>query len=179
MMPTISTSSPALTLPCSMRPVTTVPRPSIENTSSTGMMKFLSMLRTGCGMKVSTASIRSEIGLKIGSVTGVLASSAFCTLSAEPRMIGVSSPGNSYLLRSSRISISTRSSSSGSSTWSTLFMNTTMAGTFTWRASRMCSRVWGIGPSAAETTRMAPSIWAAPVIMFLMKSAWPGQSTCA
>ena len=36
----------------------------------------------------------------------------------------------------------------------------------TWRASRMCSRVWGIGPSAAETTRIAPSIWAAPVIMF-------------
>src|SRR5208283_6248068 len=26
----------------------------------------------------------------------------------------------------------------------------------------------GIGPSAAETTRIAPSIWAAPVIMFLM-----------
>ena len=33
--------------------------------------------------------------------------------------------------------------------------------------------------SAAETTRIAPSIWAAPVIMFLTKSAWPGQSTCA
>ena len=32
--------------------------------------------------------------------------------------------------------------------------------------SRMCSRVWGIGPSAAEQTRIAPSIWAAPVIMF-------------
>ncbi len=42
------------------------------------------------------------------------------------------------------------------------------AGTPTWRASRMCSRVCGIGPSAAETTRIAPSIWAAPVIMFLM-----------
>ena len=25
----------------------------------------------------------------------------------------------------------------------------------------------GMGPSAAETTRIAPSIWAAPVIMFL------------
>jgi hypothetical protein len=32
---------------------------------------------------------------------------------------------------------------------------------------QMCSRVWGIGPSAAEHTRIAPSIWAAPVIMFL------------
>jgi hypothetical protein len=47
-----------------------------------------------------------------------------------------------------------------------LFMNTTMNGTPTWRASRMCSRVCGMGPSAAETTRMAPSICAAPVIMF-------------
>jgi hypothetical protein len=50
---------------------------------------------------------------------------------------------------------------------STLFRKTTMAGTPTWRASRMCSRVWGIGPSTALTTRIAPSIWAAPVIMFL------------
>ena len=49
---------------------------------------------------------------------------------------------------------------------STLFMNTTMDGTFTCRASRMCSRVCGIGPSAADTTRIAPSICAAPVIMF-------------
>jgi len=37
----------------------------------------------------------------------------------------------------------------------------------------------GIGPSAGVTTRIAPSIWAAPVIMFLMKSAWPGQSMWA
>jgi hypothetical protein len=33
--------------------------------------------------------------------------------------------------------------------------------------------------SSADTTRIAPSIWAAPVIMFLTKSAWPGQSTWA
>ena len=51
---------------------------------------------------------------------------------------------------------------------STLFMNTTIAGTPTWRASKMCSRVCGIGPSVAATTRIAPSICAAPVIMFLM-----------
>ena len=45
---------------------------------------------------------------------------------------------------------------------------TTIAGTPTWRPSRMCSRVCGIGPSGALTTRIAPSICAAPVIMFLM-----------
>jgi elongation factor Tu len=32
--------------------------------------------------------------------------------------------------------------------------------------NRMCSRVCGIGPSAAEQTKIAPSICAAPVIMF-------------
>src|SRR5262249_51894882 len=48
-----------------------------------------------------------------------------------------------------------------------LFRNTTSSGTPTWRAGRMCSRVCGIGPSTAESNRMAPSIWAAPVIMFL------------
>ena len=46
--------------------------------------------------------------------------------------------------------------------------NTTMYGTPTWRASSTCSRVCGIGPSVAATTRIAPSICAAPVIMFLM-----------
>ena len=39
-------------------------------------------------------------------------------------------------------------------------------GTPTCRASSTCSRVCGIGPSTAETTRMPPSICAAPVIMF-------------
>jgi hypothetical protein len=43
-----------------------------------------------------------------------------------------------------------------------LVQATTMYGTSTWRASRMCSRVCGIGPSAAETTRIAPSIWRRP-----------------
>jgi len=89
-------------------------------------------------------------------------------LSAEPRTKGMSSPGKLYLLKSSRTSSSTSSSNSSSSIMSTLFKNTTMAGTSTCWASRMCSRVWGMGPSGALTTRMAPSIWAAPVIMFLM-----------
>jgi hypothetical protein len=35
------------------------------------------------------------------------------------------------------------------------------------RAAR-ARAVCGIGPSVAATTRIAPSIWAAPVIMFLM-----------
>jgi hypothetical protein len=49
-MPTISISSPTLTMPRSMRPVTTVPRPEIENTSSTGIRNAPSMARSGVGM---------------------------------------------------------------------------------------------------------------------------------
>src|SRR5207244_1117465 len=65
--------------------------------------------------------------------------------SADPRITGMSSPGYSYFDNSSRTSSSTRSNSSASSTRSHLFKKTTIAGTFTGRASKMCSRVCGIG----------------------------------
>ena len=113
-------------------------------------------------MKVSSASTSFRIdGTPISRLV------AFQRQTGRTVMIGVSSPGKSYLVSSSRTSISTSSSSSASSTMSALFRKTTMYGTPTWRDSRMCSRVCGIGPSAAEHTRIAPSICAAPVIMFL------------
>ena len=46
----ISTSSPTLMMPRSTRPVATVPRPEIENTSSTGIRNGLSVARFGVGM---------------------------------------------------------------------------------------------------------------------------------
>ena len=157
--PTISTSSDTWRVPASTLPVATVPRPVIENTSSTGMMKFLSVSRSGSGMKLSTASISSMIL----SPHGPFGSSR--AFRAEPLMIGQSV--KSYSSNCSTISISTNSSNSSSSTMSHLFMNTTMYGTLTWRDRRMCSFVWAITPSVAATTKIAPSIWAAPVIMFL------------
>ena len=82
-------------------------------------------------------------------------------------MMGVSSPGNSYLLSSSRISISTSSSNFGVVTMSPCsgrphddVRHTDLTGQQDVLAGL------GIGPSAAEHTRIAPSIWAAPVIMF-------------
>jgi hypothetical protein len=45
------------------------------------------------------------------------------------------------------------------------------------RARKTCSWVCGCTPSSAATTRTALSAWLAPVIMFLTKSRWPGQST--
>ena len=47
--PTISTSSPTFTLPRSIRPVTTVPRPEIEKMSSIGIRNGWSMARAGSG----------------------------------------------------------------------------------------------------------------------------------
>ena len=49
-MPTISTSLPLSILPCSIRPVTTVPRPVIVKTSSIGIRNGLSTSRSGSGM---------------------------------------------------------------------------------------------------------------------------------
>ena len=88
--PISATSSCTLIRPRSIRPVATVPRPVIENTSSTGIRNGLSMSRFGCGMYESSASISSLIFFP-HSEFGSFDSSAF---SAEPRMIGVSSPGN-------------------------------------------------------------------------------------
>ena len=42
--------TPTLTIPRSTRPVTTVPRPEIENTSSIGIRNGRSTARSGCGM---------------------------------------------------------------------------------------------------------------------------------
>ena len=49
LIPTISTSDIFASVPRSTRPVTTVPRPVIENTSSIGIRKGLSTSRTGSG----------------------------------------------------------------------------------------------------------------------------------
>jgi len=60
-MPMMSTVSLTLSTPRSMRPVTTVPRPVIVKTSSTGMRNGLSVSRSGCGIDSSTAFIRSAM----------------------------------------------------------------------------------------------------------------------
>ena len=82
----------------------------------------------------------------------VFSASSGCSMAAraEPLMIGILSPGNFWKVRTSRISLSTSSMRSGSSTMSTLFRKTMMEGTPTWRARRMCSRVWGMTESGAD-----------------------------
>jgi hypothetical protein len=133
----------------------------IVNTSSIGIKNGRSTSRVGSGIAESTASINETIE----SAHPESPSSAF---NADTRTTGMSSPGNSYSDNNSRTSSSTNSRISSSSTASDLFNATTIAGTPTCRANSTCSRVCGIGPSVAATTRIAPSICAAPVIMFLM-----------
>ena len=78
--PMISTGSPTLTLPRSIRPVPTVPRPLIEKTSSIGIRNGLSISRTGSGMYSSIALTRSRIGWaalgSLGVVQGRAAAAA-------------------------------------------------------------------------------------------------------
>ena len=57
--PTISTLSPTLIIPRSIRPVATVPRPVIENTSSIAIKNVFSISRSGVGIYSSTASIKA------------------------------------------------------------------------------------------------------------------------
>jgi hypothetical protein len=87
-MPTISTSSPTLITPRSIRPVTTVPRPEIENTSSIGIRNGWSMARAGVGMYSSTAFIRARIESSPMSLR-----SPIIAWWAEPLITGMSSPG--------------------------------------------------------------------------------------
>ena len=116
----ISTSSPTLMMPRSMRPVATVPRPLIENTSSIAIRNGLSMSRTGSGM-YAVERVEQLADRLLPLRVAVERREA-----PRPRTTGALSPSNLYLLRSSRTSISTRSSISGSSTASHLFRNTTM-----------------------------------------------------
>ena len=161
--PMISNGSPTCTLPRSILPVATVPRPVMENTSSTAIKNGFSVSRCGSGIQESNASISL---LMHGSPSSLWSPSI--AFNAEPRTIGVLSRSKSYLPNKSRISSSTSSNKSASSIKSTLFKNTTNFGTFTCLAKSTCSRVCGIGPSTADTTKIAPSICAAPVIMFLI-----------
>ena len=67
--------------------VATVPRPVIENTSSTGIRNGLSISRLGIGIALSSA-------LSNSSILAVHCLSPSIAFSAAPRITGTSSPGN-------------------------------------------------------------------------------------
>ena len=160
--PMISTSSPTLITPRSMRPVATVPRPLIENTSSTAIRKGLSMSRTGSGMyaverveqlvdRLLPLRVAVERRQRRAADDRARCRRRTCTWSAARGL--PSRPGRASRRRRPRRTCSGRRRCGCKPTW---------------RASSTCSRVCGITLSSARTTRIAPSICAAPVIMFLM-----------
>ena len=122
--PTISTSSPYLQH--------TTLNTAGSNSTTTGdgeyvlnrhQERLVSFTLRGPGCKSSTASISSRILYARTRICRMLPE----PVRAEPLMIGVSSPGNSYSFSSSRISISTSSSSSAIVNHDQhLFMNTTI-----------------------------------------------------
>src|SRR5207247_200170 len=107
--PSTSTTSVTFTSRRSIRPVATVPRPVIENTSSTGIRNGFSISPFGIGMFLSSAPNSS-------STFPTHALSPAIAFKADPRITGMSSPGYSYFDNSSPTSRSTRSSSSASYT---------------------------------------------------------------
>ena len=161
-MPTISTSSLTLTMPRSMRPVTTVPRPVIVKTSSTGMRNGLSVSRSGVGMDSSTASMSSRIDSPHFS-------SPFERREGRHAHDGDVVAGELVLGEQlAHLELDELEDLLVVDHVALVQRDDDATGTPTWRASSTCSLVCGIGPSVAATTRIAPSIWAAPVIMFLM-----------
>ena len=123
-MPTISTSSPTLITPRSTRPVTTVPRPEIENTSSMGIRKGWSTARTGVGMYSSTAAISARI--ESSPIALRLADHRLVRRALDDRDVVA---GELVGASAARAAPSPRArSSSSSSTRSILFMYTTMRG---------------------------------------------------
>ena len=84
-IPMMSTSSPVLNTPVSIRPVATVPRPVIENTSSTGINASLSTSRFGSSIQASTSDINFN-------TVSTHFCSPFRAPRAEPRTTGVLSP---------------------------------------------------------------------------------------
>jgi hypothetical protein len=142
--------------------VQTVPLPAMFKELSIDIKKGMSVFLSGYSNVVSIASKSFSI-----ACVPISGSVPFKAQRAEPFTNTVSSPSYSYYESNSLTSISTSSCISSSSTISHLFKNTIIFLTPTYLHNNMCSRVYGIAPSVAETTRIPPSILAAPVIIFL------------
>src|SRR5258708_3653894 len=93
-----STSSPTFTTPRSTRPVATVPRPLIENTSSTAIKNGLSMSRTGSGIRLSSAVRSSSIDFSHFAAP-------LSARSPAPRVTVARSPSHLYFVRNYRPSL--------------------------------------------------------------------------
>lgn len=162
LIPTKCTSSFIFNIPYSMVPVQTVPLPAIFNEESIDIKNGLSVCLSGTSKVLSIAF--NNFSMASAPICG---SVPFKAHSADPLTNSVLSPSYSYYESNSLTSISTSSCISSSSTTSHLLRNTIIFLTPTYLHKRICSLVYGIAPSVADTTKIPPSILAAPVIIFL------------
>ena len=157
---TISISSPTLIDPSTRVPVTTVPNPLMRKTRSMGRR---GRPRSGRGSAWSRSASRA-----------VTSSGMPSPVTAETSTMRAPS---SDVPRSTLTTSCLTSSSQSGSTRSRLVSTTRPRFTSRRSSTSTCSRVCGITPSSAATTRSAASRPCAPASMLRMKRAWPGTST--
>jgi len=155
------TRSPTASRPDHSVPVMTVPAPGSEKTRSTGRRRRSASVPRGRRAD-SVAGIRarswsSPAPVRTDTATGgvKLTDEAESQASTSPR---------------------TMASHSGS-TRSALVMTGMPAPSRSCSTMARCSRVWGMIPSSAATTRSTRSSPAAPATMDRIRSSWPGTST--
>ena len=135
-------------------PVTTVPKPAIVKTLSTGRR---GRPKSGRGGFSARHSLKASINSGIPS-----------PFVAETLTIGAEA--NTVPSKTSRISSST-SPNHSSSVIKSIFVKATIPPWISRRSKiARCSRVWGITPSSAAITNNAASMLPTPANMFSMKS---------
>ena len=157
---TTSISSPTPIEPSTSVPVTTVPKPLIVNTRSTG-----SRGRPESGRSGELARSWSRAATSSGSPVPVTAETA-----------STGEPSSDVPLTAAVTSSLTRLSHSPS-TRSALVSTTRPRRTSSRSTMSRCSRVCGMTPSSDAITSRTASSPCAPASMLRMKRAWPGTST--
>ena len=150
---TSSTSSPTDSVPSTSVPVTTVPNPIIVKARSIGRRGRSTSRRGGAAPRTISSDATSA--------------AMPCRLVADTSTIGASFSG--VAASAARTSARTRAAHS-SSTRSRLVSATTPRSTPSSSRIARCSRVCGMTPSSAATTRMTASMPPTPASMFRMKS---------
>ncbi len=152
--------SPSLSVPSWTRTVATGPRPRSSFDSST--------VPTARRFALAFRSARSATSRSISS-----SCSRFFFWRADTSTVTVVPPQASGIRPSSDSSRFTRSGLA--SALSILFTATTI-GTFAAFAWSIASRVCGMTPSSAATTRMTMSVTLAPRARIIVNASWPGVS---
>ena len=154
--------SPLAIEPEATVPVTTAPKPFTEKDLSTGSLNRPPEADASLGASLSpTSLLRSSTPSPVAAET---------TATGEPAS-AVDSINPSIWPRTS-------SSLSGPARSALVMAKTPLVTPRRFTMSR-CSRVWGITPSSAATTKRTMSMPVIPASMFLMKRSCPGTSTMA